>query len=166
MNMEEAIRSINESIDQIVGIAEGLPEELIRWKPQSDTWSIAEILCHVEEATPYWLQEIQALVASPGTEWGRGLQHAGRLEAVASAGKRSTAEVRQAIQHSKKNVRDILSSLSEVDLRSESPSRNPRFGTKPLAFIVEHLLLDHLDAHLRQIKRNMQQFEAAFPNKR
>jgi hypothetical protein len=58
-------------------------------------------------------------------------------------------------------VQTTLSSLSEDDLNIESPSRNPRFGTKPMSFIVDHLLVEHLDTHLKQIRRNVQQYKEA-----
>ncbi|MBP1154074.1 MULTISPECIES: DinB family protein [unclassified Paenibacillus] len=161
MSIQEAIHSIQETIDEIVRVSKVLPEEVIQWKPAEDKWSIIEVLCHVEEATPYWLNEVQALLKSPGIEWGRGLQHEGRLAAVAGASERSTSDVLQGIEKSKAQVQEILSTISEDDLKEESPSRNPRFGTKPLQFIVDHLLVEHLTTHLNQINRNIGQFKEA-----
>ncbi|MBO8163495.1 MAG: DinB family protein [Brevibacillus sp.] len=158
MNVSEAIKSIQETIDQIVSVSKELSEELIRWKPAEDKWSIMEVLCHVEEATPYWLNEIQQVVKNPGIEWGRGLQHEGRLAAVAQADQRSVQDVLQGIEHSKAKVQETLGSIREDDLQIESPSRNPRFGTKPMQFVVDHLLAEHLATHLNQIKRNIQQY--------
>jgi hypothetical protein len=160
MTIQAAINTINETIDQIVQVSKGLTEELIRWKPADDAWSVMEVLCHVEEATPYWLNEIQQVVKSPGIEWGRGLQHEGRLAAVASADQKSVQEVLDGIIKAKEKVQEVLGSLSEADLQIESPSRNPRFGTKPLKFIVDHLLVEHLATHLRQINRNINQFQS------
>lgn len=159
MNINESITSIQNITEQIVQVFEGLTDEVIRWKPAEDKWSIMEVLCHVEEAVPYWLREIQSLVQSPGSEWGRGLQHEGRLAAVAGAGNRSIKEVLEAITTSKGQVLEILGSLREEDLNKEAPSRNPRFGTKPLSFIIEHLLVEHQQTHLKQIYRNIRQFE-------
>jgi hypothetical protein len=153
MNVQEAIESIHETINHIIQVTEVLPEETIRRKPSKDEWSIMEVICHIEEATPYWLNELQQAVISPGTEWGRGLQHEGRLAAVAQADQRNIQDVLARVGKSKDNVQDILGSFREDDLKVEAPSRNPRFGTKPLAFIVEHLLVEHLATHLKQIKR-------------
>ncbi|GAB7056646.1 MULTISPECIES: DinB family protein [unclassified Paenibacillus] len=161
MSIQEAIRSIHDTIDDIVRVSKGLSEDIIRWKPAEDKWSVIEVLCHVEEATPFWLNEIQALVKSPGIEWGRGLQHEGRLAAVAAAGGRSTGEVLQGIESSKAQVQAVLGTLTEEDLKAEAPSRNPRFGTKPLQFIVDHLLVEHLITHLNQINRNIGQYREA-----
>jgi uncharacterized damage-inducible protein DinB len=157
--LQEAIHSINKTLDQILETSELLQETIIRWKPANDVWSIMEILCHIEEATPYWLGELQQVVNSPGIEWGRGLQHEGRLAAVAQAPYRSVDDVLNGIRESKQKVQEVLSSIQDHDLMTESPSRNPRFGTKPMWFIVEHLLAEHLDTHWKQIQRNIQQYK-------
>lgn len=158
MSTQNSIQSIHETIDEILNICKSLPEGIVTWKPDENKWSILEVLCHVEEATPYWLNEIERLIQNPGAEWGRGLQHEGRLAAVAQADKRQLDEVCEGIAKSKEKVRSVLSSLDEKDLAKEAPSRNPRFGTKPLQFIVDHLLVEHLITHLKQINRNIQQF--------
>lgn len=161
MKIEEAVYQIHRTIDEIVSVSKGLSDEVVRWKPSEDKWSILQVLCHVEEATPYWLHEIQQVVKAPGIEWGRGLQHEGRLAAVNQAQQRSIPDVLQGIEQSKERVREILGSLTEDELRIESPSRNPRFGTKPMEFVLNHLLVEHLDTHLKQIRRNIQQYQEA-----
>lgn len=161
MSVQEIIQSINNTVDQILEISKGVEDSALHWKPSQVAWSIMEVLCHVEEATPYWLNEIQQVVAAPGSEWGRRLQHEGRLAAVAGAGSRSLKEVLQGIEASKQKVQEILASVTEAQLRVESPSRNPRFGTKPVKFIVNHLLVEHLITHLKQINRNLQQYKEA-----
>lgn len=159
MDLKEAVKQIHEKTDQIIQVVKTLPEELISWKPAPDVWSIMEILCHIEEATPYWLNELKLVVNTPGFEWGRGLQHEGRLAAVSQASLRLIDDVLTGIAETKQKVQEVLGSLQDEDLNIESPSRNPRFGTRPLSFIVEHLLVEHLDKHLKQIQRNIKQYE-------
>ena len=43
----------------MIGTVTRLSEETIRWKPSEEEWSIMQILCHVVEAVPYWLGEIE-----------------------------------------------------------------------------------------------------------
>jgi hypothetical protein len=38
------------------------------------------------------------------------------------------------------------------------PSRNPRWDVKPAAFVMDHLLVEHVEKHLGQIRRNVRQF--------
>ncbi|RNB85376.1 DinB family protein [Brevibacillus nitrificans] len=158
MNMEQAIQSIHASLDKIVNASQDLPEEALRWKPADDKWSVMEVLCHVEEATPYWLDEIKRLVKAPGEEWGRGLQHEGRLAAVARAAEREKQEVLRYIIEGKKEVVEVLAGLTEDNLNCKSRSRNPRFGVRPLSFIIEHLLVEHLETHIKQIERTIEKY--------
>jgi hypothetical protein len=49
--------------------------------------------------------------------------------------------------------------LSDADLDVEAASRNPRWGVKPAHFIVDHLLVQHVEKHVGQIRRNVTQYE-------
>lgn len=53
-----AVESIYDSINKIKTIVKSLPEEIIRWKPSKDEWSVMQIITHVAEAIPYWAKEI------------------------------------------------------------------------------------------------------------
>lgn len=159
MTMNETIAAIHQTTDEIVELTKGLSDELILWKPTEEKWSIQEVVCHLEEAIPYWLHELQDTLKKPAP-WGRGLQHEGRLAAVSQAHQRSTADALEGLANTKQQVETILGSIGEDDLKLEAESRNPRFGIKPMSFIIDHLLTDHLVTHLKQIRRNIEQFEA------
>ncbi|MGD8189446.1 DinB family protein [Brevibacillus ginsengisoli] len=155
--MQKAIESINTTTDQIAALVKGMDSETLNRKPSMDAWSIKEVLCHIEEAIPYWLREIEQLVKKPGAEWGRGLADEERLRAVDVANQRKIEDILFQIESNKNIVVEVLEGLTDRQLLIESPSRNPRFGTKPLRFIVDHLLVEHMQKHLEQIKRNMKQ---------
>lgn len=159
--VQKAAADIYRLTDEIVQLAGTLSEEQLRWKPADDVWSVMEILCHVEEVIPYWLLEIQAVVQAPGSEWGRNHLHEGRLAAVAKADQRTAVDIQQGILATKRDVERILGSMTPQDLAIEAPSKNPRWAIKPMSFIVDHLLVEHLKSHLGQIKRNLDQYAAA-----
>jgi uncharacterized damage-inducible protein DinB len=159
MNLNESIQSIKESVDEMARLAKQHPESVICWKPAEDKWSILEILCHMDEAIPYWLEEIRRLAVTPEAEWGRGLQDEARLNAVAQAEQRSLDDVLQDLAKSKQQIATVLGSLSDDQLAAESPSRNPRFGVKPLSFIIDHLLVEHATKHVGQIQRNLRELK-------
>ncbi|WP_019636440.1 DinB family protein [Paenibacillus fonticola] len=161
MNMQDAIESTQRSLEQIITTSKGLSPELIKWKPAEDKWSVMEVLVHMDEALPYWLDEITRLLDKPGTEWGRGLQDEKRLAALASAGQRSLHEVLASLEQIIQRVEQVLGPITSDQLQQESPSRNPRFGTKPLSFVIQHLVVDHANSHDKQIKRNIEQFNTA-----
>jgi uncharacterized damage-inducible protein DinB len=156
--LEESIRSIQELAGEITQTVTELPECIFRWKPTQDVWSIAEILGHVEEAVPYWAGEIQRVVANPGAEWGRNHQNEARLAAVAATSERSKHDVITGFGQAANAVVTALGTLREKDLRIESPSWNPRWGFKPMSFLLDHLIVSHLRGHRDQIIRNLNQF--------
>jgi len=160
-HLREAIDSIQKSSDSIVMIAKKLPEETIQWKPAPEVWSIHEILCHVEELLPYWSDEIRRVASTPGVEWGRGHANEARLAAVAASPTRNSKDVIAGVEKVTQHSVGVLNSLREEDLAIESPSRNPRFGVKPMSFVLNHLLVKHMRDHLGQIQRNLDQLAAA-----
>ena len=108
-----SIPSINQSIDQILEVTATLSEETIRWNPSEDEWSILQILSHLTEAIPYWLSEVETVVAAPGSKWGRGLQDSNRLAAVTDPEKLSVEDVRKQIEELKQKVENGLGKLDE-----------------------------------------------------
>jgi len=160
MNMNEAIQGTQQSLSRIISSAQGLSIDRLHWKPAEDKWSVMEVLVHVDEAIPYWLNEITRLLAAPGTAWGRGLQDEQRLAALAEAGSRSLAEVLDSIANAKERVAVVLGPITQDELQQQSPSRNPRFGTQPLSFVIQHLVVDHAAVHDKQITRNLTQYDA------
>src|SRR5690606_25595214 len=112
MNMQVAIESTQRSLEQIITTSKGLSPELIKWKPAEDKWSVMEVLVHVDEALPYWLDEITRLLGKPGTEWGRGLQDEKRLAALASAGQRSLHEVLASLEQIIQRVEQVLGPIT------------------------------------------------------
>jgi uncharacterized damage-inducible protein DinB len=159
--IDESIQSIQELATEITQTAVELPEDSLRWKPAADAWSIAEILGHVQEATPYWAGEIQRVVANPGTEWGRNHQNESRLAAVAATPQRSIRDLIAGVAEAANAVVAVLRKLNDQDLQIESPSRNPRWGVKPMSFVLDHLIVSHFRGHRDQIKRTLDQFAAA-----
>lgn len=151
-----SIPSINQSIDQILEVTATLSEETIRWNPSEDEWSILQILSHLTEAIPYWLSEVETVVAAPGSKWGRGLQDSHRLAAVTDPEKLSVEDVRKQIEELKQKVANGLGKLDEETLSKESPHRNfEKFGNKPVSYIVDHFIDEHISGHYNQIKRNL-----------
>jgi uncharacterized damage-inducible protein DinB len=156
--LSQSIADINLTLDKIIQQVKELETETIQRKHSEEEWSIKQILCHIVEAVPYWLNEIESLIASPGIEWGRGLQDSARLQAVQNTENESLSIVLTELVKLKGQVEKTLSNLNDEMLKQEAPSRNPRFGVKPLSFIVDHLLVEHVEKHYSQIQRNLSKF--------
>ncbi|KKB35537.1 DinB family protein [Bacillus thermotolerans] len=155
-----AIESVRVSIDQIVNLVKTLPEETIRWKPSEDEWSIMQIITHVAEAIPYWVQEIKNIQSRPEQSWGRGLKDEVRLRTVSEENVKSLSvdEVLNQLPSIPAVVEETLHSLTDSELAIKAPSRNPRFDGKPVEFIVNHLIVEHAEKHYNQIQRNLSKY--------
>ncbi|WP_100398697.1 DinB family protein [Bacillus sp. FJAT-44742] len=136
-----------------------LPEEQIRWKPSDQEWSIMELLCHVEEFPLYFTGELENVLEHHAEKWGRNMQHQGRLDAVAAADDRQVEEVINGIHNTKKTTIDRLQNVKEHELNIEREHNIPKFGTKPMSFLVEHFLVEHLETHKNQFQRIITQYQ-------
>ena len=83
-----------------------------------------------------------------------------RLGAVQAAATRTLPDLERSIRAGAVDAAAKLSALSEADLQIEATSKNPRWGLKPAAFIVDDLIVHHVEKHLGQIRRNVAQYAA------
>lgn len=158
-----AIR-LQAAVGELLSEVDRLPADLINWKPAEGVWSIMDILCHVEEFVPYWTRQAVSVVRHPGIAWGRDHTDKDRLAAVHDTATRRLADVREAIRRSARESADVLEHMSDADLDVESASRNPRLGVKPAHFIVDDLLVQHVEKHLGQVRRNVSQYQHKGPH--
>ena len=147
--------------DDLVADVQRLPSELITWIPAAGVWSVMDILCHVREFVPFWTDQAARIARRPHEQWGRDHTDADRLAAVADTASHRLEDVLADIRGVVQRSADTLSGLSDADLAVEATSRNPRWGRKPASFVVDHLLVQHVEKHLGQIRRNVAQFGEA-----
>lgn len=153
--LQTFIQQINQEIDRMIQVASSQPEDVIERKPSEEAWSIKEILCHAEEASRYWVNEVLAVVRKNSDLWGRTLTDEKRLAGVARSKEITTEKILQDLEQVKPFISQTLSTLNEDDLQIEAPSRNPKFGIRSMSFVIEHFLVEHLHNHVKQMERNI-----------
>jgi len=156
-----AARQLTKTIDEILTEVERLPAELIHWIPSAGVWTVMDNLCHIREFVPFWTAEALRIVHRPAELWGRDHTDTGRLAAVTNTASYTLADVVAGIRDAVRRSAETLTSLSDENLAVEATSKNPRFGTKPAAFVVDELLVHHAEKHQGQIRRNISQFNEA-----
>ena len=144
--------------EEMIAEVQQLPPDLITWKPANDVWSVMEILCHVQEFVPYWAGQITQIVEHPDQTWGRDHTNTDRLAAVESAAGRTLSDVQHAIRTAARDAAERIAHLNDADLDVEATSKNPRWGVKPAHFVLDHLLVQHVEKHIGQIRRNVSQY--------
>ena len=147
--------------DDILAEVERLPSEIITWIPDEGVWSVMDILCHIREFLPFWTGETVRIARRPSEHWGRDHTDTARLAAVTGTAGNRLEAVLADIRRLLRRTVETLSELSDADLAVQATSKNPRWGLKPASFVVDHLLVEHLEKHLGQIRRNVTQFGQA-----
>jgi uncharacterized damage-inducible protein DinB len=149
---------LTKTADEILAEVESLPPALIHWVPGEGVWTVMDNLCHVREFVPFWTGQTLRIVQKPGETWGRDHTDTARLAAVTNTAANRldvvVADIREAVRRSVESLR----TLSDADLAVEATSKNPKWGKKPASFVLEELLVQHVEKHQGQIRRNVAQF--------
>ncbi|NLY79155.1 MAG: DinB family protein [Lysinibacillus sp.] len=155
--LSDKIESFKNSIDNIVQVLEQTEEATLYIKPSEKEWSAMQIASHVIEAVNFWVNDLEALLIVPGAKWGRNHEHAGRLSAVDEkvVSQLKRAEVIESLKNLVPKVESALSKVKEEDLEKTAPSYNPNFDGKPLSFLIDHLIVGHVESHYGQIQRHL-----------
>lgn len=155
--LNDKIASFKNSIDKIVEVLEKTDEEKLYIKPSETEWSVMQIISHVLEAVDFWVADLEALLIVPGGKWGRNHEHVRRLAAVSDTvvSQLKKEEAIEKLKNLVPVVEQALSKVKEEDLEKTAPSYNPKFDGKPLSFLVDHLIVDHVESHYGQIVRHL-----------
>ena len=126
--------------------------------PAEGVWSVMDVLCHIREFVPFWTKETVRIMRRPHEPWGRDMTDPDRLAAVTDTASQNVQDVVADIRRVVRQSAETLTTLSDAELSAEAVSRNPRWGRKPASFVIDELLVQHLEKHLAQIRRNVAQF--------
>lgn len=127
-------------------------------QPSKEEWSVAQIASHVNEAVLNWLEDLKALQIEPGGKWGRNHEHVRRLVAVNEIVTSKLTPSLAIIQLNEldKQIIEVFNTVTEEQLESHAPSYNANFDQKTLFFLVDHLIVQHMESHLGQMVRHLQ----------
>ncbi|MFJ8065459.1 DinB family protein [Psychrobacillus sp. NPDC096426] len=160
-NLKESSTIIKSIIDQMVHIIEATETSFLYKKPSDEEWSVMQIACHVIEAVEFWVADLEALLIVPGAKWGRNHEHVRRLAAVEEnyVASVSTEQVITRLQSLISLTKRALSKVQAEDLSKTAPSYNANFDGKPLSFLIDHLIVKHIESHLGQMVRHLEKVQ-------
>ncbi len=152
--VEKILLSVHNSYAELVRLVEGpltaLDAEKLYVSPTVNEWTIMQNLSHTVEFMSYWANEIEKLVASPGQNFGRTMQHEGRIRAINEHGRDNLTQIKEALPGSFAHLERVLGSLKDSDL--ELTGRHIKFGEKSLDWFITEFVTQHLSDHVDQIK--------------
>ncbi len=91
------------------------------------------------------------MIAEPGCEFGRTPEDVGRLQGISEHEMDSLSRIKAALPESYAKLDGVLARLKDSDL--ELTGKHVRYGEKPLYWLIEELVTNHLSGHVEQIKR-------------
>jgi uncharacterized damage-inducible protein DinB len=147
---ESARRSYAELNELLDGSIAALFAGRLYQTPTENEWSIMESLAHIAEFLPYWAGEVEKLVANPGQNFGRTMQHEGRLAALREHGHDTLAQARAALPGSYARLEEVLSHLQDSDL--ELTGQHVRYGERTLEWFIDEFITGHFESHLAQLR--------------
>lgn len=118
--------------------------------PTANEWTIMESLAHIVEFMPYWANEVAQLVARPGQNFGRTMQHEGRLAALREHSHDTIAQARAALPGSYAHLDEVLSHLRDSDL--QLTGHHVKFGERTLEWFIDEFITEHLHNHVVQLR--------------
>ena len=152
--IRESIRSSNASLHQLIdGPLAHFDARKLYQSPAENEWTIMQNLAHIVEFMPYWASEIEKLVAEPGSNFGRTPEDVGRLQGISEHEMASLSKIKQALPGSYQRLDEVLRKLKDSDL--ELTGKHVRYGEKPLDWLIEEFLTNHLKGHVEQIKSSI-----------
>ncbi|MGZ3618095.1 MAG: DinB family protein [Ktedonobacteraceae bacterium] len=153
--IRESIRSSNASLHQLIdGPLAHIDARKLYQSPAENEWTIMQNLAHIVEFMPYWAGEIEMLVAAPGSNFGRTPEDAGRLQGISEHEMASLSKIKAALPGSYLRLDEVLKKLKDSDL--ELTGKHVRYGEKPLGWLIEEFVTNHLRGHVEQIKSSIE----------
>jgi DinB family protein len=121
-------------------------------EPES-TWGPKEVLAHVGEMLPYWLGQVEAILAAPAADgppaFGRVATDENRLARIGDDRRLPAGELMDRIGASAATVGARMGELTSAEL--ERSGAHPRLGEMTIPAIFERFMISHLEEHLRQL---------------
>lgn len=154
--IEESIKTVEESINNMINFLNEKETEKLYIQPSKEEWSVMQVAAHVVEAIPFWVNDVNNLLVVPHGRWGRNHEHAGRLAAVEPSvvEQLKVDDVVQKLSDLIPLVTNMFKRLKEDDLNIVAPTYNPNFDDKPLKFILDILIVKHVVGHYDQMVRH------------
>lgn len=144
------LADLRDSQQALLGILDTVDPTLLYTRPKPDGWILAEVLVHIAEARIFFAGETAKVLDTPGVAMGRTIADPGRLRNVEENGQNPRDLIRQKLLQSHQRVVELLETLSDAQLALTG--EHVKYGTQTLGHFIQHFLVEHDQAHVRQAR--------------
>jgi len=122
----------------------------------NDEWSVTQILGHMTEMIPYWLEHCHRLIAATGEppHFGRTLEAAERLAGVEMGATGNLGELLGRVESEIQTAAQAIRQMTSEELGR--PGIHLRRGEMTVAQVVERFIVAHAEEHLEQVRATLQ----------
>jgi len=120
-------------------------------EPESE-WGPKEVLAHVAEMVPYWLGQIESVIAAPSepVPFGRVATDSTRIERIGRDRSLPAGELFARLDRAAADLGDRLRGLDGAALRRRGV--HVRLGEMTVEGMAERFIVGHLEEHVRQLE--------------
>lgn len=122
----------------------------------NDEWSVTQILGHMAEMIPYWLEHCRRLIAATGEppHFGRTLEAPERLAGVEMGGTGNLDELQGRVESEIQTAAQAIRQMTPTE--RAKPGIHLRHGEMTVAQVVERFIVAHAEEHLEQVWATLQ----------
>jgi hypothetical protein len=151
---DDILKRLDVAQQRLEAIAKGAPPTGLTQPDPGETeqWQGAQVWGHMAEFMPYWLNQLQNVIAMWGGQpvmFGRTKADAARLEGIAAGLNTPIAQQMAQVRQSVAMARNYLASLTPEQW--QAIGLHTRRGQMGVADIVGTFMLDHLEEHAAQL---------------
>lgn len=115
-------------------------------------WSVLQILGHLAEMIPYWLENCRRIIAARGTPlpFGRSHEAEERLAGVERGAKGDVDELLRLVDREIQTAVQTIRGMSPAE--RERQGVHIRYGAMSVAQVIERFIVAHAEEHLEQVR--------------
>jgi uncharacterized damage-inducible protein DinB len=141
----------------LVGI---LTEEQLDWRiplgKDEESWSVRQIVAHIEEVNYFWYPQFKEALINPSTKLGRSAEdYVIRQTAVDKADSHDLSAQVENIKKSVPVIRAALGNMKDEQMDLEFPMKgvpDEESAKINIGFLISHVYPEHIDEHTQQIE--------------
>jgi hypothetical protein len=144
------LADLRASQQALLGVLDIVDSTLLYVRHEPEGWTLAEVLVHIAEARIFFVDETAKVLETPGVAMGRTMADPARRRNVEENGQNPPELIRQKLLQSHQRVAELLGTLNDVQLALTG--EHVKYGTQTLGHFIEHFLVEHDQAHVRQVR--------------
>jgi len=127
----------------------------LRATPGENEWSAMQVMGHMAEMIPYWLNQCQRLIAATveTPHFGRTLEAPERLAGVERG---TTGELDKLLSQLKDEIQGAANTIRHMSAVERSKTGlHLRRGVMTVAEVIEVFIVSHAEEHLKQVQETL-----------